>query len=109
MATRYNSQVVKDGLVVCLDAGNPKSYPGTGNTWYDLTINGNNGTLTNGPTFSSINGGGIVFDGINDYVSVGNLGSFYAQGTISYWMYSTAVENYRNPFSTVYIGGNVIP
>ena len=76
-------------------------------TWYDLSGNNNNGTLTNGPTFSAANGGCIVFDGVNDYVAGGNLGTFYSQGTISYWMYSTAVENYRNPFSTNYLGGNV--
>jgi len=75
--------------------------------WKDLSGNNNNGTLTNGPIFSAANGGCIVFDGVNDYVAGGNLGSFYSQGTISYWMYSTAVENYRNPFSTNYNGVNV--
>jgi len=61
--------IVTDGLVLNLDAGNPLSYPGTGTTWTDLTTNGNNGTLINGPTFDSGNGGSIVFDGTNDYVS----------------------------------------
>lgn len=75
--------------------------------WRDLSGNNYNGTLTDGPTFSAANGGCIVFDGVNDYVAGGNLGTFYSQGTISYWMYSTAVENYRNPFSTNYLGGNV--
>mgnify|MGYP000212112688 CR=1 FL=1 len=95
------------GLVLHLDAGNTSSYPGTGTTWTDLSGNGYNGTFTNGPIFSAANGGCIVFDGVNDYVAGGNLGSFYSQGTISYWMYSTAVENYRNPFSTNYNGVNV--
>jgi hypothetical protein len=31
---------------------------------------GNNGTLINGPTFSSANGGSIVFDGVDDYVNI---------------------------------------
>jgi hypothetical protein len=69
MGTAYNPRIVIDGLVLCLDAGNTKSYPGTGTTWTDLSGNGNNGTLTNGPTFSSSNGGGIVFDGVDDWVS----------------------------------------
>ena len=68
MATTYNPRIVTDGLVLCLDAGNTKSYPGSGTTWTDLSRNGNNGTLTNGPTFSSNNRGSIVFDGVNDYV-----------------------------------------
>jgi hypothetical protein len=57
------------GLVLALDAANTKSYPGSGTTWTDLSGNGNNGTLTNGPTFSSVNGGSISFDGTNDYLN----------------------------------------
>jgi hypothetical protein len=63
------SQIVTDGLVVNLDAGNPLSYPGTGITWTDISGNGNNATLINGPTYSSANGGSIVFDGTNDFVA----------------------------------------
>ena len=110
LANRLNvwpAQIVTIGSVLFLDASNTNSYPGSGTTWADLSGNGYTGTLTNGPTFSSANGGSIVFDGVNDYVAGGNLGTFYSQGTISYWMYSTAVENYRNPFSTNYLGGNV--
>ena len=61
-------KIVENGLVLYLDAGNPKSYPGTGSTWYDRTQNGNNGTLVNGPTFNSGNGGNLVFDGVDDNV-----------------------------------------
>jgi hypothetical protein len=61
--------IVTEGLVLNLDAGNPLSYPGTGTTWTDLTTNGNNGTLINGPTFDSNNGGSIVFDGVNQYMT----------------------------------------
>ena len=59
--------IITDGLVLSLDAGNVKSYPGSGTTWYDKSGNGNNGTLTNGPTFSN---GSIVFDGVDDYVNL---------------------------------------
>jgi hypothetical protein len=45
MAISYNPRIVTDGLVLALDAGNPKSYPGSGTTWTDLSGNGNNGTL----------------------------------------------------------------
>ena len=63
-------KIVTDGLVLCLDAGNPKSYPGSGTAWVDISRNGNNGTLINGPTFNSDNIGSIVFDGSNDYVAI---------------------------------------
>jgi len=55
-------------LELYLDAGNASSYPGSGTTWTDLSGNGRNGTLTNGPTYSSADGGSIVFDGSNDFV-----------------------------------------
>ena len=66
MGVLYSPKIVTDGLVLCLDAGNTKSYPGSGTTWTDLSTNGNNGTLINGPTFNSLNGGSIAFDGVND-------------------------------------------
>jgi hypothetical protein len=65
-ATKERFGIVRDGLVLHLDAGNTDSYPGNGTIWTDLTTNGNNGTLTNGPTFNSGNGGSIVFDGVDD-------------------------------------------
>jgi hypothetical protein len=65
--------IVRDGLVLYLDAGSPNSYQGTGTIWKDISkVNQNNGTLVNGPTFNSANGGSIVFDGVNDYVDCGN-------------------------------------
>lgn len=72
MATAYNPKIVTDGLVLCLDAANPKSYPGSGTTWTDLSGNGNTGTLVNGVGYNSGNGGSLVFDGSNDYVTLGN-------------------------------------
>ena len=61
--------IVQNGLVLNLDAGVDASYDG-GTTWRDLE-GGNNGTLTNGPTFDSDNGGSIVFDGSDDYIAMG--------------------------------------
>ena len=60
-------EITESGLVLALDAGNSKSYPGSGTTWTDLSGT-SNATLTNGPTYSSANGGSIVFDGVDDYV-----------------------------------------
>jgi hypothetical protein len=61
---------VTDGLVLALDAANSRSYPGTGTTWNDLSGNGNNGTLVNGVGYNSGNLGSLVFDGVNDDVSI---------------------------------------
>lgn len=64
-------RIVNGGLVLALDAGNTQSYPGSGTSWTDLSGQNNTGTLTNGPTFSIVNGGAIVFDGLNDLISLG--------------------------------------
>ena len=72
MSGIIGNNIVRDGLVLHLDAADRKSYPGSGTIWYDRTRNKYNGTLTNGPTFSSDNGGAIVFDGTNDYVTCSN-------------------------------------
>ena len=103
MALAHSPKIITDGLVLCLDAGNTKSYSGSGTTWNDLSGNGNTGTLTNGPTYSSDNGGSIFFDGTNDYVSlVDNLGD-PQQFTIEFWAYPTQLNfdsnnNYRRIF-----------
>ncbi len=65
MASKSGPDIIEDGLVLCLDAASKRSYSGSGTTWTDLA-GANDGTLTNGPTFSSANGGGIVFDGTDE-------------------------------------------
>jgi hypothetical protein len=61
---------VTDGLIVHLDGGNSRSYSGSGTSILSLSGLGNTGILINGPTFSSSNGGQIIFDGTNDYIKL---------------------------------------
>lgn len=63
--------IVKNGLVLHLDAGDTASYPRTGTTWYDLSGNGNHATLYNSPTWSNTNGGTFTFNGTNQYAACG--------------------------------------
>jgi hypothetical protein len=63
--------IVKNGLILYLDAANTKSYVSGSTTWNDISRGGNNGTLVNGPTFSGSNSGSIVFDGANDFLNLG--------------------------------------
>ncbi len=82
--------IVTSGLILQLDAANTKSYPGSGTTWTDLSGNGNNGTLTNSPTFSSANGGIFTFNGTNQFINCGNNSSIQITvGTISAWVRTT--------------------
>jgi len=109
--------IITDVLVLNLDAANRALYPKTGTIWND-TINGNNGTLTNGPTFNDANGGSIVFDGVNDYVNTtqiqfDRLNPF----TLSVWVNTTNANNnqminnenssYRGYQFAISSGGNV--
>lgn len=66
----YNTfiPIVTDGLIIYIDVANPKSYPGSGTTIYDLSGNNNHGTLYNGVGYSQSNGGVLTFDGVNDYI-----------------------------------------
>jgi len=85
MATKYSPRIVTDGLVLCLDAGNSRSYPGTGTTWYDLVGHRHvGGNLIHAPVFVDrvpphpSSAGGLeryfTFDGTNDYVDLGEDG-----------------------------------
>lgn len=99
MATQYAfGQIVTSGLVLSLNAADKNSYPGSGTTWTDMSGNGNNGTLTNGPTFSSANGGSIVFDGVDDFVSVSDTLPLRLVGecTISFWVKPTLLKDFGN-------------
>ena len=68
--------IVRDGLVLHLDAADRNSYPLSGNTWYDLSGNGYNGTLTNGPVFNNGNHGYIGFDSTDDYIQLSESSAF---------------------------------
>ena len=87
--------IVTNGLVLNLDAANTKSYPGSGTTWTDISRGGNNGTLTNGPTFNSGNGGSIVFDGADDSIYCTNFG-ISQNLTVSSWIKCTNVSGENN-------------
>lgn len=69
MSLGHGSSIIRDGLVLHLDAANVKSYPGSGTTWFDLSGNGNNVSLINGPTHTINNKGSFIFDGTNQYLS----------------------------------------
>lgn len=85
MGVNNRNAIVTNGLVLNLDAANYKSYPKTGTTWTDISLNNNNGTLINGPIYSPDNGGNIVFDGVNDYCSTSYFGNATNSFTYSAW------------------------
>jgi hypothetical protein len=103
MAVHAGPEIVEDGLILALDAANPRSYTGSGNTWFDLSRNSRNGTLMNSPTFSIANNGSLVFDGLNDYTDVSNTSSFSPSAatsfSISVWFNFTSALSWHGIFT----------
>ena len=116
----YYGGIVKDGLVLNLDAGKKDSYNRVGTSWNDISGNNYSGTLTNGPTFNSNNGGSIVFDGSDDNVNLGVSNNLVTFGTnpfsINLWLYPTNIgvsggyqtilstyNDYNSGFSTYFL------
>jgi hypothetical protein len=112
--------IVTNGLILNFDAGfNPSitslptnivggGYNSYTPIWYDLGSGGNNGSLINGPTFSSADGGSIVFDGVDDYTSI--TLSPNSSGSICFWYYYNANTAQRlimgSGNSMIYCGGS---
>ena len=94
----YNSSIVTSGLVLCLDAGSPRSYPGSGTIWSSVSGNVATGTLTNGVTYSSTNTGILVFDGIDDRVNVVNSIPSLSNLTIELFLRTSVVDGTQNIF-----------
>jgi hypothetical protein len=77
------------GPYILYDAGSSQSYSGSGTTWTDLSSSNINGTLVNGVGYTASNGGGLVFDGSNDYVTTGNLS--FTPRCLSFWLYNNSL------------------
>ena len=101
MSVNYNSSIVTSGLVLALDAANPRSYPGSGTTWTDISATGNNGTLQASPTYTSGISGYFNFTAASlQYVSFANTASFQFLNRSAYsleaWVYPTSNPGINN-------------
>lgn len=97
-------ETISTGLVLHLDAANPKSYPGSGVVWGDLSGRNNNATLFNTPTFSN---GMVSWNGSNQYAQItANQESlnFSVAQTVIIWMRHSFTSGRRNPWDQAYAG-----
>ena len=94
MGSAAGPNLVTDNLILYLDAANTNSYSNSGTTWNDLSGNGYDATLTNGPTYNSDNGGYFIFDGTNDHAVIDSSFQVSTSGTYSFeaWIYKTATS-----------------
>ena len=90
-----NANIVSSGLKLNIDASNPASYAGTGNSWYDLSGNNNHATLMNSPTYDAASGS-IITNGSNQYISVPQISTAITNVTMQAWVYVTL--NTKGPF-----------
>ena len=108
MSVFSGPEIVNNGLVLHLDAANPRSYPGTGTAWNDLSGNGNTGTLVNSPTYSTSNKGIMTLNGTNNYVNVPSIssGQFASGFTFAGWCRTSAFSStWMWPFATTVSSG----
>lgn len=100
-STEVYKSISQRGLKLNLDASSVDSYSGAGTTWYDLTTNSYNGTLINGPTYSSTNGGYIQCDGSNDVVMLYSTGQWsFGSGNFGIGMWINTSATTGNIFQT---------
>ncbi len=108
MSTIHGGQgrIITDGLVLRLDAANPRSYINPDTVWNDLSGNAINAALVNGPAYNSSNGGSIRLDGVDDYITVSSngFGRFNVQDfTIDMWIKLNSAPTYSPIWSYDYI------
>ena len=105
-------QINTTNLVLHLDAGDSNSYVGSGTTWTDLSGEGNNVTLVNGPTYSSNDGGYFDFDGTDDYINANTAlpdSFFQGNSTISFWIYFNTIDSDSQGQAILHHGTNSNP
>ncbi len=102
------SNIPTSGLLINLDASNASSYGGSGTTWTNLVGNGYNGTLTNGPTYTSTSPSYFVLDGVDDYINIADAAALRpgvggTNGvTAIIWAYITSYAAYDGVISKMY-------
>jgi hypothetical protein len=109
MAFANGGSIVTNGLVLALDAADRNSYVSGSTVWNDLSGNNYSGSLINGPTFNSTNGGSIVFDGVDDYVDCGVitiLPSGTQNRTLIGWVQDNSLSDYVGDLAPMFGYGN---
>lgn len=96
MSVQYNPSIVTSNMVLCLDPANPKSYPGSGTTWFDLSGNGLDATLFNTPTYSNTH---FTLNGTNQYATIPYTPTLAptSQITVAAW---ARADNWQSTAST---------
>ena len=99
---RYSpdENIVREGLVLHLDAGSAASYPGTGITVTNIgSVSAQGATLLNGVSYGNANKGYFITDGSNDTIQGPNLTNIMlgsTSATMQAWFFPSALPNTYN-------------
>jgi len=106
MGLGHSPRIVTDGLVLCLDAGNRRSFTSGDSYWKDLSKSALAGGLNNSPTFDENNGGGLIFDGTDDYIQMPSTSKLnMAQyGSVSVSMFCKSNHTSSTGWNTYWAG-----
>jgi len=109
VSTLYSPNVVTDGLVLCLDAANVRSYPGSGTSWYDLSGNGNSATIVGTNTYSSSDGGKFDYRGTSqttNYIIMPHAAAQATSGTYTLIFWIQPQSSGTRYFHSMHNGSN---
>lgn len=106
MAFSHSPKISTQGLILCLDASNPKSHPGSGTTWYDISGGGYHANLYNGPSFGETAGvKSVICDGVNDWIGNTTLPGGHADFTLELMFYHNGIDQLSS-YGVISMGGN---
>ena len=109
MAGTYSPQIPTRGLIFYLDAGNPKSYSGSGTRWTDMSGNGWHGTLQGTPTFTAAGGQSyFTLNGSTQYITTANTTVYGTTCTAALWAYTNSSQVQTQPMLISKISANAI-
>ena len=98
--------IVTNGLVLSLDAASKKSYPGSGNTWYDLSGGGHNANLYNGVSYGLTSGvPSLICDGTNDWIGNTTLPGGISNFTLELMFYHNGLDQ-NSSYGIISMGSN---
>ena len=101
----YSGSIPTSGLVLNLDASNAASYAGSGSTWYDISGNNYNGILESGVTYSSSDGGTMVFNGTGNNRVQTNLNTAFTDFTVGIWYKDNGSQAYGRLMDKDFVNG----
>ena len=100
---------IEEGLVLNIDAANPKSYIGSGTLAYNMASPINSGSLIANPTFSSENAGAFNFDGVDSYIQVDPpIPQATTEITVNVWFKGTGAPSNNDVAGGCLFSGNPV-